>query len=175
MSDETSASGTAIAFSQSTGLETRADGTAEGLVVIARRDPADWSADCLNRMKRLCELKQNWDSYGANPVDPGSIEVAKQLVRMFAQMTGIDCPRVAASPAGHVALSWEWQEHSRELDLEILPGGMIRWSCIDDHQPSEDCEGESNDINQVVRLVRAFGNKGNPQGDSKTLCTYGGK
>lgn len=153
MSDETSASGTAIAFSQSTGLETRADGTAEGLVVIARRDPADWSADCLNRMKRLCELKQNWDSYGANPVDPGSIEVAKQLVRMFAQMTGIDCPRVAASPAGNVALSWEWEDQSRELDLEVQRDGILRYSFLDERQPSQDTEGETNDPNLIVQLL----------------------
>ncbi len=153
MSDETSAFGTAIAFSQSTGLETRANATAEGLVVFAPRDPADWSADCLDRIDRLRELNQNWDSYGANHVDLRSINVAKELVGMFAKVTGIDCPRVAASPAGYVALSWEWREHSRELDLEILSDGTFRYSYIDEHQPNQDCEGETNDPNPIVYLL----------------------
>ena len=153
MSDETSASGTAIAVSQSTGLETRANGTAEALVVVALRDPADWSAVCLDRIDRLRELKQNWDSYGANPVDSGSIEVAKHLVSMFAEVTGIDCPRVAASPVGYVSLSWEWRDHSRELDLEILPDGKLRYSYLDEHQPSQDREGETYDLNQIAHLL----------------------
>ena len=155
MTDKTSAFGTATAFSQSTGWETQASGTGEGLYgVFARRDQvADWSANCLHRIDRLHELKQNWDSYGANSVDPNSIEIAKRLVRMFAQVTGIDCPPVAASPAGYVALSWEWREHSRELDLEILPDGSLRYSYLDERQPSQDCEGETADPNLIAHLL----------------------
>ena len=146
------ATGTANAFSQFTELPAHANATGEGL--FAPRDhAADWSTNCVNRIDRLRELRQNWDSYGANPVDPDSIEVAKQLVRQFAQVTGIDCPRVAASPAGNVALSWEWDEHSRELDLEILPDGMLRYAYLDEHQPSQDCEGETYDPNQIAHLL----------------------
>ena len=153
MSDETSASGTAIAFSQFTELETRADGTAEGLVVLARRDSADWSTDCLDRIDRLRELKQNWDSYGAHPIDRNSIEVAKQLIRYYAQLTNIDCPRVAASPSGYVALSWEWQESSRELDLEILPDVTFRYSYINENHPTQDSEGETSDPGFIAHLL----------------------
>ncbi|REJ95230.1 MAG: hypothetical protein DWQ34_06795 [Planctomycetota bacterium] len=155
MKDTTSASETANAFSQSTGLDTRAGETGDGLyVVFARRDqPADWSEGSLDGIERLGKLNHNWDSYGANPVVAESIEVAKLLVRMFAQVTGIDCPRIAASPAGNVALSWEWREHSRELDLEILPDGSLRYSYLDERQPSQDCEGETTDPNLIAHLL----------------------
>ena len=155
MMDSTIASGTANAFSQSIGMQAQANATGEGLhMVLAQKDfPADWLQDCVDRIDRLCELKQNWDSYGANSVDPDSIEIAKQLVPMFAQVTGIDCPRVAASPAGYVALSWEWREHSRELDLEIMPDGRLRYSYLDERQPSQDCEGETVDPNRIAHLL----------------------
>ena len=122
--------------------------------MLARRDQiADWSADCLDHIDRLRELKQNWDSYGANSVDLRSIEVAKQLVRKLAQVTGIDCPRISASPAGYVALSWEWQKHSRELDLEILPDGTLRYSFLDEDHPTNDTEGETVDPNLIAHLL----------------------
>ncbi len=147
-------SGEAIAFEPLVDLKASADGTGDGLFVLAQRSsPAAWHQDCIKRIERLRELKHNWDSYGANPVDRGSIEFAKQLVREFAQVTGIDCPRVAASPAGHVALSWEWQGGSRELDLEILPDGMLRYSYLDEKQPNADAEGDTADLNRIVQLL----------------------
>ncbi len=155
MTDTTFASGTADVFAESKEVETQADRTGEGLYgVFACRDQiADWTEDCLQRIERLHKLKQNWDSYGANPVDPRSIEAARQLVRKFAFVQGIDCPRVAASPAGHVALSWEWQEYSRELDLEILPDCTLRYSYIDEKQPSQDSDGETSDPNLIAHLL----------------------
>lgn len=111
-------------------------------------------ADCLDRIDRLRDLKPNWDSYGANPVDLKSIAVAKKLVGMFVEVAGIECPRVAAWSAGNVALSWEWCDYSRELDLEILPDGTLRYSYLDEHQPNRDCEGETSDPNLIVQLLQ---------------------
>ena len=155
MTDTTFASGTANAFSQSTGLDARADDTGEGLyVVFARRDqPADWSTDCLSRIMRLRQLPRNWDSYGANPIDPASISFATQLVQVLAQVAGVGCPHIAASPAGNVALTWEWHEHSRELNLEVLPSGSLRYSYLNERQPTEDCEGVTDNPTLIAHLL----------------------
>lgn len=155
MRDAVIAMGTANAFAQSTGLKAHADGTGEGLYgLFARRDQtADWCTDCLTIIDQLRELPPNWDSYGANPVQPESIKTAKQLLHVLAKVTGIECPRVGASPAGHVALSWEWQNHSRELDLEILPDGALRYSYVDETRPSHDREGETSDPTRIAQLL----------------------
>lgn len=108
--------------------------------------------DCLSSIDRLSDLEHNWDSYGANPVDLNSIAVAKELVRSL-DSVGIDCPRVVATPAGCVVLLWQWQQHSRELDLEILPDGTLRYSYLDELQPSWDSEGEKVDPNLIVELL----------------------
>ncbi len=152
MTDTTLPSGTAEAFSRSTQPETEAAGSGEGLFAVRDQIP-DWSADCVEHIARLCKLEANWDSYGASPVDPRSITIAKQLVRVLSQVSGIDRPRIAASPAGVVALSWEWEDHSRELDLEILWDGTLRYSYLDERDSNQDCEGETRFPNRIAHLL----------------------
>jgi hypothetical protein len=151
-------SGNSTAFDQSAQRETNPAGTAEGLyfVLAPRDDAADWHKDCLERVDHLRTLQWNWDSYGANPVNVASIEIAKQLIRSFADVIGIGCPRVEASPAGYVSLSWEWQEHSRELDLEIRADGTLQYSYIDEKEPSSDREGTTADPNLIACLLTGW-------------------
>lgn len=155
MNDSVFAVGTANAFAQPTERTAQAASTGEGLCVVFAPGnlTADWYNNCLDSVDQLRELKANWDSYGANPVDPDSIQVAKQRLRQFAEVTGIGCPRVGASPAGRVALSWEWKNHSRELDLEIVPDGTLRYSYLDETQPSQDREGETFDPTLIAHLL----------------------
>ncbi len=60
---------------------------------------------------------------------------------------------MSASPAGYVALSWEWENHSRELDMEILPDGVMRYSYLDEPQPARDREGETSDPTLIAYLL----------------------
>lgn len=146
---------TAHAFSESGELVDGAENTSEGLYsVMAIRDrPADWRLDCLDRIQRLGELQANWNSYGANRVDFDSIGAAMALAKWFSQVTGIESPRVAASPAGHVALSWEWADRARELDLEVLPDGTLRYSYLDEKRPDEDREDVTADPRLIAHLL----------------------
>lgn len=152
MSDTALANGTANAFALSTELTAQAGSTGEGLLAL-REQSANWCGDSLDCVDQLLALKPNWDSYGANPVQPGSILVAKQLICQIAQVAGIDRPRVGASPAGHVALSWEWGNHSRELDLEIVSDGTLRYAYLDETTPDRDREGETYDPNLIAHLL----------------------
>jgi hypothetical protein len=56
------------------------------------------------------------------------------------------------APDGNAALSWEWHDHSRELNVEITPDGTLRYSYIDEEDPSRDAEGESDDANLIAQL-----------------------
>lgn len=149
MNTATLTRGTSNAFLSDIGLSTTAGETGEGLSKIL----ADWYQDSIDRINHLRKLKPNWDSYGAYPVNQNSIIFAEKLVYWFAQETEVECPRIAASPAGYVALSWEWQEHSRELDLEILSDGGLRYSYLDESQPSQDCDGEADDLTLIAHLL----------------------
>ncbi len=153
--DTTWAPKTASAFSEFPRLATGADSTAEGLYsLLALRDcPASWVSDCVARIERLRELTPNWNSYGANPVDVGSIASATQLVPWLAGIEGINSPRVAASPEGYVALSWEWEQQTRELDLEVLPDGTLRYSFLDERRPAADVEAETTNPGKIADLL----------------------
>jgi hypothetical protein len=112
-----------------------------------------WLEGCAADIDQLVGLEENWNSYGARKVDPRSIEFAKRLIVDLANMSGdIACPQVAASPDGNVALSWQWHDHSRELNVEITPDGTIRYSYIDEEDSSRDAEGETDDPHLIARL-----------------------
>ena len=120
-------------------------------------DSPDWLETCLANIDRLAGLEDNWNSYGARKVDPRSVELGKRFVLHLANMNGrIDCPRVTASPDGNPAFSWEWHDHSRELNVEITPGGTIRYSFVDEVNPSRDAEGQTDDPD-LIASIRTYG------------------
>jgi len=140
----------AIALSKSVAFSSEAQWTGEGLY---QDRFADWYELCCYRIDLLRQLKSNWDSYGANPVDWDSIDFAKKLVGMLAKGDDIECPRVAASPEGLVALSWEWKSFSRELDVEVQPDGKLRFSYLNECDPSHDSEGVEFNPGFITRIL----------------------
>lgn len=146
---------TADTFSDPLELPAGADATSEGFHAL--RDlpcqPAPWLADCLDHLAKLHTLEPNWDSYGAKAVDPISIRRAEIVVRQIAQLGTIPRPSVGASPAGNVALHWEWHLHTRELDLEISAAEPFRFAYLDERRPDRDVEGEVHGIQQIVSLL----------------------
>jgi len=118
--------------------------TGEGLYdILAKNKAGTWLHECQKHVAELRHLPPNWDSYGANPVDIGSIANALEFIDMLAEYPAISAPNVAASPAGNVAFSWSWNEGDRELDVEVTGAGMIRYSFINESEPNHDAEGQT--------------------------------
>jgi hypothetical protein len=94
--------------------------------VLARRQSApDWLSDCLKRIGLLADLESDWDSYGAEPVDPASLVLAEQFIEWFAMFDLIGEPVVTASADGYVLFSWD--DGERSLDVEVLPDGRLEY------------------------------------------------
>ncbi|QDU47607.1 hypothetical protein Mal52_61420 [Symmachiella dynata] len=144
------------AISQSEALDATAGGTEEGLVFARRDFVADWLQDRLIALDQLRKLEENWDSYGARSVDLTSIAIAAAIIKLLAEVIGICRPNIAASPAGNVGLSWEWEDCSRELDVEILPDISFRYSYLDEENPDLDREGTTRDLNIIANLLTAW-------------------
>ena len=145
----------ALAFHQERTARTQAyEGGDDGLMVtLDRRQPAPWCYECLQHVDRLQELPPNWNSYGALPIANASIEYAKEVLVALSSFTGISRPRIAASPSGHVALSWDWVHGTRELDVEVRSDGLIRYAYSDENAPSDDVDAETNDIGEIVAIL----------------------
>jgi len=140
------------AFSHSNLLETSAMDTGEGLPVWWQKS-ADWFRECENNIYKLQELEPNWNSYGAKPVSFKSIQLTGEIIYELSKMSGISCPRIGASPTGNVVLSWEWNDFTRELEIEIDPAIGIRYSYFDERSPEKDCEGETIDPMDIKLIL----------------------
>ncbi len=64
----------------------------------------------------------NWDGYGASPVIPETLDLARRLA--FALPFDIPLPSVGAEADGH--LTFEWYEGPRNvLSLSVSPEGLL--------------------------------------------------
>jgi len=125
----------------------------EGLYLLSRTESRSWLNATRSKILKLRDLKVGWDSYGANPVDIGSIETALQLVSELAGVTGICEPAVSATPSGHAALTWSWKSGTRELEIEMLPTGELQYCFSDDENPKIDQQGFTQYPAQIAVLL----------------------
>ena len=81
----------------STGPEmVRADADATGeafevqVTLALRTSPPAWLHHCLEQINRLRDLQPNWDSYGAQRVESGSLTHAKALIKALASVDTVE-------------------------------------------------------------------------------------
>jgi hypothetical protein len=81
-----------------------------------RHKPA-WVQHTLDALDALLRLPANWNSYGANPVDPRLAVAAFTLLRDAAGSREPAAPQLVPTTAGGVQLEW----HIGGIDLEVEP------------------------------------------------------
>jgi hypothetical protein len=107
-------------------------------MVAIRETQPKWLRDSLRKLQELATLQENWDSYGASPVNANSVVRAQELVCYLARFVGVDEPAVGATPEGHVGFSWD--EGAWSLDAEVLPNGRIAYVYLDERDSANDRE-----------------------------------
>ncbi len=75
----------------------------------------------LYKLDGFDELKHDWDSYGAGPIDKRAIETGKNTLRRLYEITG-HVPFVAPDPHGGVG--FEYFEGPKGLVVDIDADGM---------------------------------------------------
>ncbi len=76
-----------------------------------------------DRLDHLAGLPQNWDSYGASPINPKVIQRVRAILREILVSGGEDVPLPFIAPSGDGGLELEWTSVSgKELMLELPPG-----------------------------------------------------
>ena len=118
-----------------------------------RSNPEPWVGDVQKALESLLELGDNWDSYGARPADSKSIERAKSFIDSIGRVVSVGRPAVSLSPAGNAAFSWETSNGRRNLDVEVLKTGKIRFAFIDDDDESADREGTAFDMTEIAGIL----------------------
>ena len=89
------------------------------------------------------DVKANWDSYGADPPNPESIEQATRLAEFLSQ-NGVSEPHVGMCNDGRVAFEWTGE---CELEVEIHPDGTFGYLL------DADDEGSTDDPQRIVDML----------------------
>lgn len=112
---------------------------------------AGWLPQVASHIDALRNLPQNWDSYGAFPVEEASIIAAKAVLERLNRITLVD-PSVAATPSGHVNLTWCWDHQSKSLEIEFQSDGSLIYAYVDDLSSLDDREGRANGVSEIEYL-----------------------
>jgi hypothetical protein len=85
-------------------------------------------ATLVEQLDAMLTLPANWDGYNAGPIQPGPVEVAKEIVRFFETLIAQFGPklrdiRVYPTRVGGVQI--EWEDDLQEVELEIYPDGKM--------------------------------------------------
>ena len=95
---------------------------------LGRSSPDTWLRLAQQKISRLSQLTENWDSYGSRPVQQAAIEQASGLLFKLANLN-LPHPHIVPVPGGGIQL--EFQQESRELEIEILPDGLTEYLMVD--------------------------------------------
>lgn len=131
--------------------ETNSQTDALQTFVALRHTPAQWLGEARDKLQNLATLGENWDSYGASPIDARSIECAQRLVENLAMIIGVRPPAVGATPDGEAGLSWDGGHWC--LDADVSPDGRISYVFVDDQDPSRDLEASTRDPRELIALL----------------------
>ena len=78
--------------------------------------PPRWSRDLLAKISELGDLEEDWDSYGARPVDPQcAIATVTLLLSVFDSST----PKPSIVPTSRGGIQLEWHRAGANLEIEI--------------------------------------------------------
>ncbi|MBI4528878.1 MAG: hypothetical protein HY695_34205 [Deltaproteobacteria bacterium] len=105
--------------------------------VIHLRQLSQPVIEAVKRLLTVRELPHSWDSYESPPPSELAIGVAIRLL-IGVDLDEFPSPRIVPISGGGVQL--EWDVGSRELELEILSDGTIRYLKVEEGEPTEESE-----------------------------------
>ena len=129
---------------------------------MANRVVADVLAPTLMRLEEFPSLEPNWDSYGADPITPLAIRIARRIAECVTashMATGLpDLYALHAVPLAHGGVQLEWDTEGQSLEVAIGPDGRLAYLYVDERggQPASqesECATEDVILGLASRLV----------------------
>lgn len=113
-------------------------------------DPPAWLDPTIKTMAELLHLPENWNSYGALPVDPQAVAWA---IELLGRTMGPNTPPPTPVPTAHGGIELEW--HMGGIDLEVHPAAPDRvYLYYEDHRTGKEEEMElGTDVSPLVRVL----------------------
>ncbi len=126
----------------------------DGILIVELQDEQPrWLMSTLQAAGELLNLPENWDSYGARPIDPHTVVSALELLLTMAQ---VNTPEPSVVPTCHGGVQLEWHTHGKDLEIEIMSPGRISVSYEDPQQDTEWEGALSSDLAQLSHFVNSL-------------------
>jgi len=116
------------------------------------RDAAELPDELATRFQQIAGLAENWNGYGAPPVDSDCITDAIRIIKIGLAM-GLPAPGVA--PGGDAGIGIEWETEHWELSIDQVPGGHTTYA-LDKLHPdgaTEESDGAIENDDQMRRII----------------------
>jgi hypothetical protein len=82
----------------------------------------------MKRLSELVQLPDNWDGYGSPRLQPAVVSAAFDLLRT---LSAFHLPSPELFPVSGGGLQFEWQADKCELEIEVLPEGLLEFLIVD--------------------------------------------
>lgn len=80
----------------------------------------DLPEELATRFRQIARLEENWNGYGAPPIDPNCIADAIRIIKIGLAM-GLPAPAVALGGDGDIGIEW-WEPAQWALTIDLAPG-----------------------------------------------------
>ena len=116
------------------------------------RDAGELPDELATRFRQIASLAENWNGYGAPPIEQGCIADAIRIAKIGLAM-GLPVPGVA--PGGDAGVGIEWETERWELSIDLVPGGQTTYA-LDRLHPdgtTEESDGAIEDDDKMRRII----------------------
>ncbi len=84
--------------------------------LVFSEPPPPWFGDLLAKISELGNLEENWDSYGARPIDP---RCALATTRLLLSLLDSRTPKPCVVPTARGGIQLEWHRAGADLEVRI--------------------------------------------------------
>jgi hypothetical protein len=108
----------------------------------------------LSQLAKLKDLPENWNGYGARPIDQSMVDAASHFLLGLSD-DDITTPQIVPMTRGR--LQFEWHRDNRSLELEFEDSEHIHYLKSDDDSGIEEEDILStSQREEIVKLLRWF-------------------
>jgi len=102
-------------------------------------------------------LREDWDSYGALPIDDKSLIAARRLLSRISRELpedAADASPFALAPLADGGIQIEWRGDQTALEIEVDPLGRLSSLFVEQHETGPSCiERDRLPVTEVAGLV----------------------
>ncbi|MBI5197979.1 MAG: hypothetical protein HZA19_05150 [Nitrospirae bacterium] len=104
--------------------------------VVPLYNLSNWQTEAIKKILQLSNLPPDWDSYGSQPPSVKVVNTAIDIIEAIPSQEDLPTPHLAPISGGGIQI--EWNISQRDLEIEVIPDGSIRFLKAQNGEPLEE-------------------------------------